>query len=106
MKQIIGDAVKALDRKEYIRYVNIAFDGFGDNSIDFKVLAWVDSRKQTWAKSDMLEAIYNALNEHGIEIPYPQRDLHIVSDKTREVRFVDSVEEAMRNTTDEDKNVK
>lgn len=103
VKKIIGDAVKALDRREYISYVNIAFEGFGDNSINFKVLAWVDSRKQTWAKSDILEAIYNALNEHGIEIPYPQRDLRIVSDKTREVRFVDSVEEAMHNTTDEDK---
>ena len=55
------------------------------------------------ARLETVEGVAALLNEHGIEIPYPQRDLRIVSDKTREVRFVDSVEEAMHNTTDEDK---
>ncbi len=79
VKEILNKAVKALNRTNYIRYVNTVFDGLGDNSIDFKVMAWVNSRKRAYAHSDILEAIYNALNENNIEIPFPQRDVHIVS---------------------------
>lgn len=82
-KQIIANAVKATNRPDYIKYVNTVLAGLGESSVDFKVLAWVDSRRRTYAHSEILEAIYNALNEAGIEIPFPQRDLHIVSDSTR-----------------------
>jgi small-conductance mechanosensitive channel len=58
----------------------VVFTGFGENSIDFKLLTWVDSRKAIYAKSDIMETAYNALNEHGIEIPFPQCDIHIIHD--------------------------
>lgn len=79
VKQIIAEAVSALDRPGYIRYIDTVFSNFGDSSIDFKVLAWVDSRKRTYAHGDIMTAIYNALNDHHIEIPYPQRDVRIVA---------------------------
>ncbi len=50
---------------------------FGDSSIDLNVYVWVPVLKRTMSKSLIKEAIYKALNEHGIEIPFPQRDLHI-----------------------------
>ncbi len=78
VREIIGTAVKALNRTNYIRYVDTVFSGLGDSSIDFKVLVWVDSRRRSYAHSDILEAIYNALNEHNIEIPFPQRDVHVI----------------------------
>jgi small-conductance mechanosensitive channel len=93
VKQVVSDAVKAIERKNYIKFIQLVFVGFGDNSIDFKILAWVDSRKSIYAQSDIMEAVYNALNEHNIEIPFPQRDLHIVSD-TAHVKHVDSIDEA------------
>jgi small-conductance mechanosensitive channel len=80
VKQTITDAVAKLDKPGYLKFLKVVFSGFGDNSIDFKILAWVDSRKQTFAESDIMEAVYNALNDKNIEIPYPQRDIHIVSD--------------------------
>jgi small-conductance mechanosensitive channel len=80
VKQTITDAVVKLDKPGYLKFLKVVFSGFGDNSIDFKILAWVDSRKQTFAESDIMEAVYNALNDKNIEIPYPQRDIHIVSD--------------------------
>ncbi len=92
VRQIIADAVKALDRPDYIRYLDTVFYGFGDNSIDFKLLVWVDSRRQIFAHSDIMSAVYNALSDNHIEIPYPQRDLHIVTDK---IQSADSEEEAM-----------
>lgn len=79
VKDAIEKAVRPLERENYITYINTVFAGFGDNSVDFKILAWVDSRKQTYAKSDIMEAVYNELNARQIEIPFPQRDLHIIS---------------------------
>jgi small-conductance mechanosensitive channel len=55
------------------------FVGYGDSSIDFELLAWMDikriSRKQL--ASDLYFAAFRALKETGIEIPFPQRDLHL-----------------------------
>lgn len=82
VKELAAAAVKRIERKNYIKYINTVFVNFGDNSIDFKVLAWVDSRKQIYATGEIYEALYNTLNEHHIEIPYPQRDVHIKSDST------------------------
>ncbi|MEP5759043.1 MAG: mechanosensitive ion channel domain-containing protein [Litoreibacter sp.] len=49
--------------------------GFGDSGIDFGVEFWVngiDDGKNKYA-SDVLFLVWNALKEHGIEIPYPHR---------------------------------
>jgi potassium-dependent mechanosensitive channel len=57
------------------------FSGYGDNSIDFELLVWVDLRKVTAGKvrSRIYFALFKALKEAGIEIPFPQRDLHLRS---------------------------
>jgi potassium efflux system protein len=53
--------------------------GYGDSSLDFSLRAWT-TRNDQWVviRSELLIAIGNALTEAGIEIPFPQRDLHIV----------------------------
>ncbi len=101
VKEAIDTAVAKLNKANYIKYLKTVFAGFGDNSIDFKILAWVDSRKQTYAEGDIMEAVYNALNDKNIEIPYPQRDIHIVSDTAHvvapspsKIQHADSEEEA------------
>lgn len=101
VKGAIDTAVTKLNKQNYIKYLKTVFAGFGDNSIDFKILAWVDSRKQTYAEGDIMEAVYNALNDKDIEIPYPQRDIHIVSDTAHlvapapsKIQHADSEEEA------------
>ncbi len=54
--------------------------GLGDSSLDFELLAWIpDPRKQFRIKSDLYYAIEAALNKANIEIPFPQRDIHIRS---------------------------
>jgi len=53
--------------------------GFGDNGIDFGLEFWVngiDDGKNKYS-SDVLFLIWNALKEHDIEIPYPQRVVEI-----------------------------
>lgn len=56
--------------------------GFGDSGIDFAVEFWVngiDDGKNKY-QSDVLFLVWNALKDNGIEIPYPQRVVHIKRD--------------------------
>ncbi|BFM21889.1 mechanosensitive ion channel family protein [Gilvimarinus japonicus] len=56
--------------------------GFGDSSLDFTLGVWVDPvavKRPTQVTSDYVWAIDDALREAGVEIPFPQRDLHVRS---------------------------
>jgi len=57
----------------------VRFRGFGDSSLDFRVYVWVDYDDGLRQTSAILSEIYDALAEAGIEIPFPQRDLHLRS---------------------------
>lgn len=49
----------------------------GDNSVDMNVLAWVKSDDWIATRFDLIESIKIALDEAGIEIPFPQRSVHV-----------------------------
>ena len=87
MKAILVKAISALDCLDKKREVKVVFAGFGSDSIDFKVVAWVPVLKQTYAEGEIMETIYRVLNENHIEIPFPQRDIHIIrADDENELR--------------------
>ena len=48
-----------------------------DSSINFQLIVWVDAVKKVYVVSDIMTCIYETLNANGIEIPFPQRDIHI-----------------------------
>ncbi|MGN0221609.1 MAG: mechanosensitive ion channel family protein [Prevotella sp.] len=50
---------------------------FGDSSVNMKLICWVDVLKQAIIESEIKTCIYNALNEHDIEIPFPQCEVKI-----------------------------
>lgn len=55
--------------------------GFGDRSVDYDLLVWIDasrSRKDE-TSGKILFSVWEVLAERGIEIPFPQRDLHVRS---------------------------
>jgi potassium efflux system protein len=56
------------------------FVGFGDSALNFEVRFWA-ARQESWfqLKSDVTTSVARALQEAGIEIPFPQRDLHVRS---------------------------
>ena len=49
----------------------------GESSIDFKLFIWADAVKRVYVISDVLNTIYDTLRANGVEIPFPQRDIHI-----------------------------
>ena len=63
------------------RGVQVLFNDFGESSVDLLVVAWVLVSEKVGYKSRAKEAIYNVLNKNGIEIPFPQRDLHMIEKK-------------------------
>ena len=83
VKDLIEDAVHNLrhhliDNEKRIRVV---MTEMADSSINFQLIVWVDAVKKVYVVSDILNCIYDTLNANGIEIPFPQRDVHIKSDK-------------------------
>ena len=80
--RVVEDAVVNLkhpniDKKKKVRAV---FTEFGDSSVNFQLLCWVDAVKQIYVVSDIMECIYDTLNKNNIEIPFPQRDVHVKND--------------------------
>ena len=54
------------------------FLGFGESTLNFELRAWTD-RSENWLllRSELSVAVYAALREAGIAIPFPQREVHL-----------------------------
>jgi small-conductance mechanosensitive channel len=61
----------------------VRFLGFGDSALNFELAVWTIemAHRPTRFRSDLYFAIERKLREHQIEIPFPQRDLHLRSGK-------------------------
>ena len=59
----------------------VRFVEYADNSINFELLVWIDVRKtpRRRVRSNLYFVIFEELAKAGIEIPFPQRDVHIRS---------------------------
>ncbi|WP_105041759.1 mechanosensitive ion channel family protein [Rubritalea profundi] len=57
---------------------------FGDSSVDFTLNFWVDDiavgRRRP--RSDVLFSIWKKFKDHDIQIPFPQRDVHMITPKS------------------------
>ena len=60
------------------------FMGFGDSSLNFELRIWTpDYDTYVRVASDLRTAIFAAFKDAGIEIPFPQRDVHVKSTDLR-----------------------
>ncbi|XDQ88425.1 mechanosensitive ion channel family protein [Xylella fastidiosa subsp. pauca] len=71
--KIASDNPKILSDPAPLVYVN----NLGESSVDLLLLAYTQNDNFNPAKSELLEQIHNQLPENGLNIPYPQRDLHL-----------------------------
>lgn len=73
-------AVEAVESALVKPSPDLRFLGFGDSSLDFELLVWIkEPRLQFKIKSDIYFHLEAALRQAGIEIPFPQRDVHVRS---------------------------
>ena len=56
---------------------NVLFDEFGDSSLNFRLLCWVLFTDGIQTKSEIGVSVFEAFAKAGIEIPFPQIDLHV-----------------------------
>jgi MscS family membrane protein len=76
-RQIMIEAVKGVEGVLPDKPVEALFLEFGDSALMFRVRWWLDSYTDTRRMFDKVNtAIYNELNAAGIEIPFPQVDVH------------------------------
>ena len=83
VKDLIEDAVHNLRHHliDNTKRIRVVMTEMAESSINFQLIVWVDAVKKVYVVSDILNCIYDTLNAHGIEIPFPQRDIHLKSDK-------------------------
>jgi small-conductance mechanosensitive channel/flagellar biosynthesis regulator FlaF len=84
--EVITQAVEKCAYEDVIntpeKYTNVLMTSMGSSSVDFVLQVWIHGEEILAPRktaSRFLILIYNTLNEHGIEIPFPQQDLHIKS---------------------------
>ena len=90
IRQMLVDAVRKLEEKQpdgrdiisTEKPVSVVFDSFGDNSVNLFVTYWVLVEQKFMMTGRVKEVVYNTLNAHNVEIPFPQRDIHIRSVET------------------------
>ena len=60
--------------------IQIFIDSFADSSINLKIKQFIVVEKRYWVMGKEMDIIYRTLAENGIQIPFPQRDVHIIQD--------------------------
>jgi small-conductance mechanosensitive channel len=98
--EVVKVLLKCAEKHQMVtqfRKPEVRIAGFGDSSLDFELLVWIDVSKiaEKDIKSRLYFTIIEALNEAGIDIPNPQRDIHI---RTGPVPPADSCSENQRDS--------
>lgn len=61
--------------------------GFGDNSVDFEIRAWIEDPINGIGnvQSGVYEEVWKAFKKHGVVVPFPQRDLNVNMEQIKEI---------------------
>ncbi len=80
----------------------VFMENFGDNSVDFRILFWVETM-DFWleTKAEVMTGIFEAFSENSIEIPFPQRDLYLKSIPTEIQEKVKGTNKLLPPSTEE-----
>ncbi len=76
VRQIITERLSTLNCYDKKKGIQVYLDDFGDSSVDLIVVIWVKVVNRVTDIATIKEYIYNSLNDAGIEIPFPQRDIN------------------------------
>ncbi len=74
---MLVDAISKLDFIYKEKPVKVFLKGFDESCITLKILVWINVLTQYGDDGAIMECIYQTLNDNGIEIPFPQREITI-----------------------------
>jgi small conductance mechanosensitive channel len=77
--RIIKDALGQFQEISTAPPPRVGIQQFGDSSINIGLRYWIPTREYFGTLYQVNLAVYNQLKARDIQIPYPQRDIHIVS---------------------------
>lgn len=77
VKQILIKELQKLECINKEKGVKVLLKSFDDSCITLKIVVWVNVLTQAMDDATIMECIYDTLNEHNIEIPFPQREITI-----------------------------
>lgn len=76
-RDIILDLIKADERIHKDPEPFVALSGLGDSSVNIVVRVWLDAPNYWPVFFDMNQKVYNTFSKEGINIPFPQMDVHL-----------------------------
>ena len=77
VRELLIDAIAKLGITNENKDIIVRLKSFDDNCITLKILVWLNVLTQGDDMSIVMECIYDTLNNNGIEIPFPQREITI-----------------------------
>jgi small conductance mechanosensitive channel len=77
--QIIKESLETFQEISVEPPPQIGIQGFGDSSINIGLRYWIPTNKYFKTLYQVNLSVYKNLKAKNIEIPFPQRDVHIVS---------------------------
>lgn len=80
-KQIIYDVLNANDKVLKDPACSVAISELNSSSVDFAAFGWVKVDDYWGVLFSVNEAVYKSFNEKGINIPFPQMDVHVIPSK-------------------------
>jgi small conductance mechanosensitive channel len=78
-KEVIRSALESDERILKDPAPTIMLLELADSSVNFAVRPWVASAEYWAVRGDVLERVKKALEENGLSIPFPQRDVHLIN---------------------------
>ena len=88
VREILEEAMQVLRTKDAYgreivepkKGIYVVFNSFGDSAVEVAVKQYVLVPERIGYIDRAKEVIYNALGKNGIQIPFPQRDIHVIQD--------------------------
>jgi len=79
VKQLVEEALNnaQLEGTDLTKPIFTRVDELGDSSVNLKAFVWTEALLRGAVSGEVLNIIYDTLNQNNIEIPFPQQDVHI-----------------------------
>ena len=77
-KKIVLDILTSNDKIKNDPTPSVAVQALNSSSVDLVAMAWVDSANYWSVLFEINELVYKAFNKEGVNIPFPQMDVHVI----------------------------